>query len=189
LRAELGIAPDIPIIGSIGRLEPVKGYDMMIDAFSGLLTRGEDADAVLVIAGEGSQRGALEARIREHRLRGRVFVLGWRDDVLDLHSAFTVFTMSSRSEGTSVSLLEAMSAGIPPVVTNVGGNSAVLGDALRFRAVPAHDSRALAAAWAELLARPDLRARERALARARVIDAYGLDGMVRAYERLYSGVA
>ena len=185
LRLELGIDPATPIIGSIGRLEPIKGYDVMIDAFAALRRSGRDLGSVLVIAGEGTQRPMLERRVREYGLDGAVFMPGWRDDVLDMHSAFAMFTMSSRSEGTSISLLEAMSGGLAPVVTDVGGNADVLGDALKESLVPSEEPEALAAAWAMLLAQPATRARQGALARHRVIDAFGLDAMVHAYERIY----
>lgn len=186
LRAELGLQDTTPIIGSIGRLEPIKGYDVMIEAFAVLREREDSRGAVLVIAGEGSQRPALLERIRHHRLEDRVFVLGWRDDVVDLHSAFAFFTMSSRSEGTSISLLEAMAGGLAPVVTDVGGNAAVLGDMLAHRLVPSDDPRALARAWASMLADPERRNEDSRGARARVIDAFGLDAMVRSYSRLYA---
>lgn len=185
LRLELGIEPATPIIGSVGRLEPIKGYDVMIDAFAALRKSGRDCGAVLVIGGEGTQRPMLEQRVREHGLDGAVFMPGWRDDVLDMHSAFTLFAMSSRSEGTSISLLEAMSGGLAPVVTDVGGNADVLGDALHGWLVPPEEPEALSAAWAVLLAQPDMRERQGALARQRVIDAFGLDAMVHAYERIY----
>jgi glycosyltransferase involved in cell wall biosynthesis len=185
LRAELEIAPTTPIIGSIGRLEPIKGYDIMVDAYAALCASGEDRGAVLVVGGEGSQRTTLVERVSALGLAGRVFLLGWRDDVLDMHSAFTLFTMSSRSEGTSISLLEAMSAGLAPVVTDVGGNAAVLGETLRHRLVPPEDPTLLARAWATLLADPAARAAESVIARDRVIEAFGLDAMVRAYARLY----
>jgi len=187
LRGELGLAPDRPIIGSIGRLEPIKGYDVMIEAFNRLRLRGGHNDAVLVIAGEGSERPALQQIVRAHNLDDSVFLLGWRDDVLDMHSAFAFFTMASRSEGTSISLLEAMSAGLPPVVTEVGGNAAVLGLELRDRLVPPEDPSALASAWAKLLGDPRRLERDRVAARRRIIEAFGLDAMVRAYERLYAG--
>lgn len=185
LRVEIGIGPATPIIGSVGRLEPIKGYDVMIDAFASLRKSGRDRGAVLVIGGEGTQRPMLEQRVREHGLDGFVFMPGWRDDVLDMHSAFTLFAMSSRSEGTSISLLEAMSGGLAPVVTDVGGNADVLGDTLKESLVPTEEPEALAAAWAVLLAQPATRKRQGALARQRVIDAFGLDAMVRAYERIY----
>jgi glycosyltransferase involved in cell wall biosynthesis len=187
LRAELGLNQQTPIIGSIGRLEPIKGYDVMIDAFAALRAAGADRKAVLVVGGEGSERTALEAKLRNHGLERSVFLLGWRDDVFDLHSAFTIFTMSSRSEGTSISLLEAMSSGLAPVVTDVGGNAAVLGEKLSRRLVPGEEPEALAAGWAEMLANGDQLAHDRVLARQRVLDAFGLEVMVRAYENLYLG--
>ena len=99
----------------------------------------------------------------------------------------TSFTMSSRSEGTSISLLEAMSAGLAPVVTDVGGNAAVLGDTLRHCLVPSEDAEALSLAWEEMLQDPELRERGGVTARGRVSEAFGLDAMVHAYERLYLG--
>lgn len=187
LRAELGLGPATPIIGSIGRLEPIKGYDVMIEAFARLRARSANSGAVLVIAGEGSERDSLEAMARARGLDRCVFLMGWRDDVADLHSAFSIFTMSSRSEGTSVSLLEAMSAGIAPVVTDVGGNAAVLGDELRGCLVPSEQPETLAAVWEETLLSGAEADRSRAAARRRVIDAFNVDTMVRAYERIYEG--
>ena len=187
LRAELGLGAGTPIIGSIGRLEPIKGYEVMIDAFARLRVRSAYGGAVLVIAGEGSERGALEELVRARGLEGRVFLIGWRDDVVDLHSAFSIFTMSSRSEGTSISLLEAMSAGLAPVVTDVGGNAAVLGDGLRNCLVPSEQPEALASAWEETLLSAKAVEHYRTAARQRVIDAFNVDAMVRAYERIYVG--
>ena len=187
LRAELGLGAETPIIGSIGRLEPIKGYDVMIDAFARLRARSTYVGAVLVIAGEGSERSALEELVRARGLDGRVFLIGWRDDVVDMHSAFSIFTMSSRSEGTSISLLEAMSAGLAPVVTDVGGNAAVLGEELRKCLVPSEQPEALASAWEETLLSAKVAEHYRTAARRRVIDAFNVDAMVRAYERIYVG--
>jgi glycosyltransferase involved in cell wall biosynthesis len=186
LRVEMGIAADAPVIGSIGRLERIKGYDVMIDAFAQLLGNWEEArKPVLVVAGEGSERARLEELIEGRGLRGLVHLLGWRNDTHALHSAFSIFSMSSRSEGTSVSLLEAMSAGLCPIVTDVGGNRAVLGDQLAHRLVPSEDPLSLATAWRSALRDPSRRAADGAGARGRVQSAFGLDAMIGAYERLY----
>lgn len=187
LRAELGIGAATPIIGSIGRLEYVKGYDVMIEAFARLRASWhEDPAPVLVIAGEGRQRPALVELVKQHSLEAAVRLLGWRDDVHDLHAAFALFTMSSRSEGTSVSLLEAMAAGLCPVVTDVGANGHILGHELSHRLLPAEDPAALAAAWRSALSQPDRLRADGAAARRRVSDAFGLERMVSAYERLYA---
>lgn len=184
LRRELGLAPDQPIIGSIGRLEPVKGYENVIQAFAALPSR--TPVPVLVIAGEGSARPRLEALVRELGLTERVFLLGWRDDGLDLLPHFRCFTMGSWSEGTSVSLLEAMASGLAPVVTAVGGNLDVLGPELRDQAVPAGDTAALAERLERVLD-PDTAAVIGARARRQVETNYGLAAMVSNYQRLYSG--
>lgn len=191
IRRELGIATDVPILGSIGRLERIKGYDVMIEAFARLhaLWPPSAVRPALVLAGEGSERPKLEALAATLGIREHVRFLGWRDDIRDLHSAFTVFTMSSRSEGTSVSLLEAMSAGLCPVVTAVGGNPAVLGDSLEHRLVPPEDPDALAHAWLDALLDGARRAADGRAARARVVEAYGLDRMVSRYERIYESAA
>lgn len=188
LRRELGIEPHVPIIGSIGRLEQIKGYDVMIAAYASLRSAWDDQHGpapVLVLGGEGTQRPLLEQMAQAHGISSQVHFLGWRDDIHDLHSAFTLFTMSSRSEGTSVSLLEAMSAGLCPVVTNVGGNAAVLGDALRHRLVPSEHPAQLAEAWRTAIRDVPSRQRDALAARERVRRAFSLDAMVRAYEALY----
>jgi len=190
VRRELGIAADVPILGSIGRLEPIKGYDVMIRAFARLHALWPSpVPPVLVLAGEGSERSNLEELAAALGIREHVRFLGWRDDIRDLHSAFTVFTMSSRSEGTSVSLLEAMSAGLCPVVTAVGGNPAVLGDSLRHRLVPPEDPEALARAWLDALLDGAGREADSRAARARVVESYGLDRTVARYERIYQSAA
>jgi glycosyltransferase involved in cell wall biosynthesis len=187
IRRELGLAPEIPILGSIGRIERIKGFDVMLEAFAKLRSSWSGGPApVLVVAGDGAERPRLAGRIEEHALQGEVRLLGWRDDVHALHESFTLFTMSSRSEGTSLSLLEAMSAGLCPVVTDVGGNAAVLGPELGHRLVPSEDPAALAAAWRDALLDRSRREQDSLTARRRVEEAFGIDAMVRAYETLYA---
>jgi len=190
VRRELALDDVTPIIGSVGRFDAVKRYDLMIEAFACLRAAWRDGPApVLVMMGEGPEGARLAALVETHHLQGAVRLFGWRDDVERLLTAFDVFTLASRSEGTSVSLLEAMSAGICPVVTDVGGNRAVLGAELRHRLVPAGDARALAAAWEAALADGQGRRVDGAAARRRVEQRFSLDAMVRAYERLYVGEA
>ena len=186
LRSELGLPPGTPIIGSIGRLEHIKGYDVMIEALSVLRSRWHAHPApVVVVGGDGSERSRLRELAERHRVDAGVFLLGWRDDIQNLLSAFAIFTMSSRSEGTSVSLLEAMSAGLCPVVTDVGGNAAVLGTMLRHRLVPAENPTALATAWLDALTGHERRVADASAARERVVESFGLGAMVRQYEALY----
>jgi glycosyltransferase involved in cell wall biosynthesis len=189
LRSELDIPMATPIIGSVGRLELIKGYDVVLEAFT-LLRRdwtGSHAP-ILVIGGDGSERARLEERARASGIAADVRFLGWRDDIATLHSAFTIFTMGSRSEGTSVSLLEAMSAGLCPVVTNVGGNAAVVGERLLHRLVPPERPQELAAAWIDALRNAPARNADAIAARERVFQEYSLDRMVEQYVHLYREV-
>lgn len=186
LRAELGLRRDVPIIGSIGRLEPIKGFEVMLDAFAELRRRWHGGEPpVLVIAGDGSVRAALEARAMSNGIANAVRWLGWRDDMRTLYGAYTLFSMSSHSEGTSISLLESMSTALCPVVTDVGGNAAVLGAALAHRLVPPRNPEALAGAWLSVLKDAASRVADGRAARARVSSAFTLDAMVRSYEDIY----
>ena len=186
LRPELALGPDVPILGSIGRFDFIKGYDVMLHALAELLRDWGDGPApVLVLAGDGPEEDSLRRLAETLGLGGAVHFLGWRQDPEGLLPAFTVFTLASRSEGTSVSLLEALSAGVCPVVTDVGGTRAVLGDVLRDRLVPPQAPQALARAWKQALTEPGRRRRDGELGRSRVLQQFSLEAMVRGYEPLY----
>lgn len=188
IRRELGIAEDAPVIGSIGRLEPIKGYDVVLRAYARLLHDWSSSPRpVLLLAGDGRLRDELQRLATELGIAADTRFLGWREDATDLLATFSIFTLGSRSEGTSMSLLEAMSSGVCPVVTNVGGNSAVVGEALAHRLVPSENPDALAAAWRNALLDPSTRERDVAVARSRVLRGYTTAVMVRAYETLYRG--
>jgi glycosyltransferase involved in cell wall biosynthesis len=186
LHRELGLDPDRPIIGSIGRFDPIKGYDIMLAAYDSLAASwGPSPVPVLALAGEGPELPRLRALAAALGPRALVHFLGWRTDLPNLLGSFSLFTLASHSEGTSLSLLEAMALGCCPVVTDVGGNAAVLGPDLAHRLVPPSDPAALAGAWLRALRDAAGRARDVTLARGRVEARFSLDAMVCAYEALY----
>ncbi len=186
LRRELGVTTDRPVIGTVGRLDVIKGYDVAIKAFRLLLDSGTRATFLLV--GDGPERANLEALIKEEKLEDSFLMAGWRNDADDIYQLLDVFTLSSHSEGTSVSLLEAMASGVCPVVTAVGGNPDVLGPNLRHLTVPPADPHALAAAWDEALRDTEKRKAQAQVAMARVRAEFDQGTMVRAYEGLYSSL-
>ncbi len=186
-RSELGLPQGSLVLGSIGRLEPVKGYDIMIEALA--LLRADlppDEMPVLVIVGNGSELESLRERAERLDLGEIVFFFGWRDDIHRLLRVMDVFSMSSRSEGTSLSLLEAMSSGVCPVVTAVGGNPAVLGPELAHRLVSPEDPGGLAGAWLTALGDSVARNQDAQTARQRVVSSFSLAAMAEAYEDLYT---
>jgi glycosyltransferase involved in cell wall biosynthesis len=186
LRAELGLERGQPILGSIGRFDRIKGYDIMLEAYA-VLVAGWRAGPVpaLVLAGEGPEESRLIHQARALPPPADVRFLGWRSDLGNLFDSFSLFTLASRSEGTSLSLLEAMSSECCPVVTNVGGNAVVLGPELAHRLVAPSDPHSLASAWCQGLADPVRRTEDAVRARRRVEACYSLQAMVRAYESLY----
>jgi|RhiMethySRZTD1v2_1073278.scaffolds.fasta_scaffold00793_7 glycosyltransferase involved in cell wall biosynthesis len=113
------------VIGAIGRLSPEKGFDRLIAAFAALVEKGSPAK--LVILGEGPERAMLERAVADKGLGERVLLPGFVDGPRHLQ-LFSVFVLSSLTEGLPISLLEAMRAGVPVVATKVGGVPSVLGD-------------------------------------------------------------
>lgn len=192
IRHELGLPDDTPVIGSVGRLDYIKGYDILLEAFRRLRddwTVGRPP--VLVIAGDGPEMPRLREMLdgMDASVRRGVHLLGWRPDIPDVLAAFDVFAMTSRSEGTSLGLLEAMSAGICPLVTNVGGNAAVLGDDLAHRMLPTENAAEFARALAAVLRDGGARRRDAVRARARVTGEFSVGAMVKRYERLYAALS
>jgi glycosyltransferase involved in cell wall biosynthesis len=186
LRRAAGLPPNALIIGSIGRLEPIKNYQLALRAFAQLgPVSGAVEGPLLVIAGGGSERAALQNLAGELGVADRVTFLGWRDDPERLYGCFDVFTLSSLSEGTSISLLESMSSGVSPAVTDAGGNRAVLGTELSSLLVPINDVEGLASLWRRLLSDPVARATLGRTARARVIKEFSLERMVDRHAALY----
>ncbi len=101
------------VIGAVGRLEAIKGYDLLIEAFALL-----PSNAYLVLVGDGSCRKELELLAAERGVAERYVVTGFRSDVFRLYQLFDCFAIASYSEGLSLALLEAMAAGCPVVTTN-----------------------------------------------------------------------
>ncbi len=183
VRASLGVAHDATVVGLCARLSPEKNVPLLLEAVARL--RSRHPDLVLLVAGDGPARAAIQARRDALGLGDTVRLLGFRDDVPALVGAFDVYAVSSLTEGTSVTLLEAMYAGRPVVATRVGGNPEIVVDDETGLLVPSGDAGAFADALAALLADPARARRMGDAGRARVAARFTFQGMVDAYERLY----
>ncbi len=118
LRRELIGDPSRTLLLSVGRLTAQKGFDHLLQAFARV--HEKHPHAALAIAGDGRQRESLMAQIHSLGLDGHAFLLGQRDDVPRLLAVADIYVNASLMEGTPVSVLEAMSAGLPIVATSVG---------------------------------------------------------------------
>lgn len=110
------------------RLVPIKNLDRLIQSFAGLVERNPDRELFLKIVGEGPERENLERISRELGIGNRIKFEGYQRDVFLLLLEADAFILPSLREGSSVSLAEAMTAGLPSIVTNVGGAAEILGD-------------------------------------------------------------
>lgn len=188
MRRALGISPGARVLGGVGRLATVKGYDQLLAA---LPAAAAAVPAVtLVLVGDGPERAALEAQAEALGVRERVLFVGYRPDARRLLPLFDLYVAPSRSEGLPIALLEAMAAGCPVLVTDVGEQRAVIADGAAGTLLPASsedwastlisclgpEGRAQAAAKAEVAAR-------------RVAEHYSLAASLAAYEHVYKSVS
>jgi len=168
-------------------LAPVKNHALLLHAWKRVLETVPDA--VLLVVGNGSTEPATRALAAELGLGDAVRFLGFRLDIPELLQAMDVFVLSSRSEGLSLTLLEAEAAGLPIVATRVGGNPEVVRDGESGLLVPSGEPEPMAAALARLLQDSALRQRWGERGRRLYRDEFTLQAMVRGYERLYRQLA
>ncbi|HEX4914664.1 MAG TPA: glycosyltransferase, partial [Vicinamibacterales bacterium] len=133
-RAALGLEPRHVAIGAVGRLEPQKRFDLLLEAFAVLQI--ERPELRLIIAGDGSLREALDRQRRELGLADSVILTGHVGDVIPLHHAFDLFVQSSDYEGTPNAVLEAMALQTPIVATEAGGTAELVHDGVHGRIIP-----------------------------------------------------
>jgi sugar transferase (PEP-CTERM/EpsH1 system associated) len=182
--------PSLYVVGSVGRLAPVKDPLLLVRGFVRAL---ELAPALaprlrLAMVGDGPERAAAEALVQRAGHAGRVWFAGERPDVPDLMRGFDAFALPSRAEGISNTLLEAMATALPIVATRVGANADLMQNGQCGLLVPREDVAAMADALLSLASAPAA-ARVLGMAgRAIVEQRFSLEAMVGGYERLYRRV-
>lgn len=185
LASVLGWPADSRIIGTVGRLHPVKGQSHLLHALRAL--RATMPQAVLAIVGDGEMRAALERETDELGLRQWVRFLGDRGDVPRLLEGMEVFALPSLSEGYSIALLEACATALPIVATDVGGNREIVRDGCNGRLVAPGDAVALAGALRDVLASRERARQMGRIGREWVFAEGSLRTMASRYESLYAG--
>jgi glycosyltransferase involved in cell wall biosynthesis len=179
-RRQLGLSPDERVVAFVGRLIPAKGPDVFVEA----LLRLDDPDVTAIVIGDGAQLDGLQERVREVGVDDRFRFPGSINPASPLFRAFDLFVLSSRTEGTPIVLLEVMSAGVPAVVTRVGGVPDVVGPDGAW-VVPPEDPPALAAAIREALDDPAAREARVEAARERLDSEFSAERWLQRHEDLY----
>lgn len=182
-RRALGLPGDGFVVGWVGRLISAKGADVFLKALAML----NDLPLLASVVGDGIERPGLEARARSIGLNGRVTFHGSVEHAAQLFPAFDLFVLSSRTEGTPITLLEAMAAEIPIVATRVGGVPDVVCESEAYL-VPSEDPVALAGAIRMACDDP-YGAKERAgRARGRLSSDFTIFNWLSRYEQIYQEI-
>jgi glycosyltransferase involved in cell wall biosynthesis len=180
LRRRLGLAPDVPLVGIIGRLVPIKDVVTLFEAVARL------PEVHLAVVGDGELRESLQARVARMGLAHRVHFTGWITDVASVMSDVDVVALTSRNEGTPVSLIEAAACGRPVVATTVGGVPMVVDHGVTGFLVPRGNPVAFADYLGRLVAEPETRRRMGTAGRARVAERFSQDRLLRDIRELYA---
>lgn len=185
VRSEMGLPEDAFLIGLVGRYHPMKDHTNFLQAASLLLKTHPGIHFLLIGRGINPENKALRGAIQDLGLLNQIHLLGERNDTPRLSAALDIFTLSSSYGESFPNVIgEAMSCGVPCVVTDVGDAAWIVGETGRI--VPRRDPEAMANGWSELIA---LGAEERKTlgkaARLRVRERFPLDSVVAQYEALY----
>ena len=181
-KALLGIPPEMTVVGTVGRLTPVKGQEVLIRAASELIRHGEKI--FLVLLGDGELRRDLEELSLRLDIAEYVRFLGWRPDVARVMAVCDIFCLPSRNEGMGKVLVEAMAMGKPIIASSIGGIPDIVRSEENGLLVPVGD----AAAWAEAIARlcgdPERR-RRMGDAGMQMAPRYSAEEMIKRIDQLY----
>ena len=181
-RNELGIPPDAYVVGSVGRLSEQKGYDVLVEAAARVITR--EPNARFLIVGEGPMDQVLKQQAIDLGIAPQVIFTGRRTDVERMLQAMDVFACSSRWEGLSTVIMEAMAAGVPIVATDIPGNRELLSNGENAWLVKVEEAGDLAEALLYAMKNPTLGNRYSSQAR-RDVRKFGIEQVARNYEQLY----
>jgi glycosyltransferase involved in cell wall biosynthesis len=182
-RRLLGAGEDAIVVGTVARLDPVKDFGTLIEAVA--LARQRIATLELVVIGDGPEEETLRQAIRRVGGEQAIRLFGYSSQVRTLLPGFDIYANSSISEGISLTILEAMAAGLPVVATRVGGTPEVIVEGQTGLMVPPRAPEALAAALVELAGRAERRRALGEAGRARVESAFAIERMIDDYGREY----
>lgn len=181
---ELGISPDNFVIGNIARMVPLKNHKFLITIFKELLK--DFSKLKLVLVGGGSLKRELEVYSEEIGLSNSVIFLGERKDIAELLTTFDLFILPSLTEGISITLLEAMAAGIPVVASEVGGNSEIIENKKTGLLIPVNNSLKWVETIESTVINDDMRKNLSEKARIMVTECFSLGAMIDNYKKTYN---
>ena len=182
-RAALDLPTGELLIGSIGRMHRVKGYDFLLDAFSRIAA--SHTNSRLLMVGDGPELDAMKTKTSQLGLEQRVTFLGKRNDIAAILPAMDIFVLPSLHEGMPNAVLEAMAARLCVVASSVGGIPELVIHGQTGLLVPPRDSEALANALISLLNAPQMRSQMGQTGRKRALEHYSIQSNIDKTQKLY----
>lgn len=186
IRKKLGITQDVKLIGTVGRLSPEKGQKYFIDAAVSVLK--VFPETMFILVGDGTQRKELEDHVNHLGLSGKIIFFGFQKNIFDFYSSFDMFILPSLSEGTPMALLEAMSAELPVIATNVGNVSRIVENEKTGVLIPPANSKDMTLAIIKLLNNASEAERMSKKSLDVISKEYSLENMVCEYMQLYKEI-
>ena len=185
IRKELGIGEDEIIIGAVGNVRPVKGYEVLLNAAALLLDRGLRFRIVIVGQTIDKSFADIQRQCRDLGLDNIVVFAGFRKNTADFYRAFDVYALTSHSEGFPLSTLQALSSGLPIVATRCGGPEEMLEDGVTGLFGEVASAADIADKLETLITDSTLRRRMGQAGRSLALAKYSTGSMLREYGDLY----
>lgn len=183
IRSKLGFSPGTIVVGTVGRFDPIKNLPLLISCLARI---GEKTDSVRgLLVGGGQKFGEVQSFVEKAGLIDRVCLTGFREDARRLIQCMDLFVLSSFSEGTSMALLEAMAAGVPVLVTNVGGNPEIVTDGETGWIVPSDSVSEMVVAMQDAINDPPKRRQFALAAQHRFESRFVFHRMIDSYRQQY----
>lgn len=183
VREQLGIPPDVPVVGTVANFKPHKGYEYLLQVAATVVRVRPDVRFVLV--GHGPLAEEMRREVRRLGLEEVIVFAGFREDALRVVRAFDAFILTSVQEGLPLALLEAMALGCPPVATRVGGVSAVIEDTVSGFIVEPRDPQTQAERLLKVLGDDALR-KTLSVAASERAAKFHIRNSIRRIEQVYS---
>ncbi len=183
IKKEFDIPEDVYIIGTVARLDPIKNQKMMFHALKSI--KEKIPEIKLLVIGDGPERKSLENLVIELQLQENVVFTGFRNDVHLFYQIMDIFLLTSFSEGTAMTLIEAMASSLPCIVTDVGGNPEVVINNETGIVIPSDRHDLLTTTVCELLWDTAKIKKMGQAGRQRFEQNFTIEKMVDAYQKLY----
>jgi len=173
------------LVGTVGRMDPIKNHVFLVAAFFEYLKNNPEADVKLLLVGDGQCFDEIKAFVNQHNISNNVILSGAMENIHDVMSALDIYVQSSIAEGMPMTILEAMSSGLPVISTDVGGIAEIVEDGENGILVQSADVKELSSAIESLVKDKNKVIQYGVSARSRIVEFFSLKRMCAQYAKLY----